>query len=234
LEESIPSVDRTTSDGADVNFFSPLPNRLPFPNAKLSRWCRERRPLEQRFQINDETRRTCEIFLCGQDGLPPEAGWTDHGGVVAPFPPRRTVELWEGLTTNVFVLYRDGVLRTAPSDRVLSGYVRHLVIQAAAQGGLVEGPVEERAPLVEEADRWDEVFVTSSVQLVVPVQSVCVVNDGVRVPVWTCARSYRTSSRLEEENGSDLRNSDPANDSLWKKIYDALLQSMLHTVIPIQ
>jgi hypothetical protein len=214
----------------DIDFdFASLPNRLPFPSAKLSRWCRDRRPLEDRFQIDDGTGRASEIILCSPGSPPPpDGGWTDRVGAAVPFVPHKTTELWEGLTTNFFVLYRDGVLRTAPTDRVLGGYVRYLVIQAAARGIV---SVEERAPLLEESDSWEEVFVTSSVRLIVPVESVSVVSDGARVPVWTRKPSDRAARA--DEDGSDCVD-DGDRDSLWKRIYNVLLDSLSNSVVPLQ
>jgi hypothetical protein len=88
--------------------------------------------------------------------------------------------------------------------------------------------VEERAPLLEESDRWEEVFVTSSVRLIVPVESVSVVSDGARVPVWTRERS----SRAAGADGSCVDNGD--SDSLWKQIYDVLLDSLSNSVVPLE
>ena len=131
-----------------------LPNRcLNLPKAKLSSWCQTRRPLEETYKhIGVE-----EVLLIR--------------------PPRRTNpveiinyvdwELLEGLTSNLFVIYSDGTLRTGQTD-VLDGFARQLVLQCAERCGILHDP----APiLMQDAKKglWTEVFVTSAIKLVVPV-----------------------------------------------------------------
>jgi hypothetical protein len=176
--------------------------------------------LEARFQRNDDgaeadAPEVGEVILCGEDSPDPTGlgGWTDHGGMPVP----GQTELWEGLTTNLFIVYKNGILRTAPTDRVLDGYVRHHIVENHQSFGIQS--VQEAAPLLEDSDQWREVFVTSSVRLVVPVQSVSVMRGGVRVPVWT---SGHFVSRDETNRGV----------LLWRKIYDALIQSMADSVGP--
>jgi hypothetical protein len=74
------------------------------PRAKLSSWCRIRRPLED--QLKDE--HVGEVILTRQDD-------------------KNNIELLEGLTSNLFVLYRNGTLRT-PDEGVLGGCARNQVV----------------------------------------------------------------------------------------------------------
>ena len=122
-----------------------LPNRVDhLPRAKLSSWCRKRRPLEQEFK----TMGVGEVLLV-------RVG--DGGGVF----------LLEGLTSNLFAVYPGGVLRTPASDCVLEGYARRLVLEAAQRCGLkVEiGPIQ-----LEDSCLWEELFLTSSIRLIAPIQ----------------------------------------------------------------
>ncbi len=137
-----------------------LPNRYQnFPRAKLSSWCRRRRLLEEIFK---------------GDGI---------GDVILTMPcdykiqseaaPQRTtkprIKLLEGLTSNLFVVYPGRTLRTAVSDHVLGGYIRELIIERAKKCGYT---VEFGSISLEDASLWQEVFVTSSIRLIIPVEKI--------------------------------------------------------------
>jgi branched-subunit amino acid aminotransferase/4-amino-4-deoxychorismate lyase len=77
-------------------------------------------------------------------------------------------ELLEGLSSNLFVVYRNGELRTA-HDGVLSGYVRHLVLTSAEA---LQIPVNREPILLSHADQWKEAFITSSTRLLYPIQRI--------------------------------------------------------------
>lgn len=131
----------------DDNSHGSLPSRMPDPNAKLSSWCSRRRPLEQRFKNSSSVG---EVLL------------------VSPLPDG-DYQLLEGLTSNVFVLYSDGVLRTAGS-KVLPGYARLLVLESAKRLGI---PTDTSKPIaLSESEQWQEVFVTSAVKLITPVNEI--------------------------------------------------------------
>ena len=89
----------------------------------------------------------------------------------------------QGLTSNVFFLYPGNVLKT-PQDNILKGYARHRVLQAAETLGyhVQQGPIS-----LNEVDSWQEVFVTSAIRLVQPVESIVqhqlAKDNGTRV-VW--------------------------------------------------
>ena len=125
------------------------------PLAKLSSWCRIRRPLEEKFKTKD----VGEVLLA-RSSQTLENEW----------------ELLEGLTSNLFVVYTDGSIRT-PSGTVLNGYARHLVLEAAERNGLkvCDEPIH-----LEDAKNglWVEAFVTSSIRLVIPVGKVMIPANG--------------------------------------------------------
>jgi len=75
----------------------------------------------------------------------------------------------EGGSSNVFLVL-NGFLVTHPKDQnILAGTVRDAVVELCREEGL---PVEERAPLVSELARAEEVFLTSTTLSVLPVSSV--------------------------------------------------------------
>lgn len=135
---------------ASVALGATEPNRHNHsPRAKLSSWCRTRRPLEDRFKPNNDT--VDEVLLV-------------HGST-----------LLEGLTSNLFVLWSNQTL-TTPADGVLEGCARNLVIQQAQRlGWTVQcGPVP-----IESLEDAEEVFLTSAIRLIIPVGKIVTVGqDG--------------------------------------------------------
>jgi hypothetical protein len=136
---------------------SNLPSRKDsYPEAKLSAWCSKRRPLEVQFKSQG----VGEVLLVDEcEG--------DEGNVV---------HLLEGLTSNLFVLYPDNVLRTAATG-VLHGYARQLVLEQAHRLGLTPDFTPIR---LDESALWLDCFVTSSIKLIAPVGNILApVVDGV-------------------------------------------------------
>jgi hypothetical protein len=126
------------------------PSRKGFhPEAKLSSWCRQRRPLEVTLKKSG----IGEVLLV-------DAGQDDGD-----------VEILEGLISNVFFVYPGGYLRTAHRG-VLNGFARHLVLQLAEKCGLTPDLSQTVSP--QDCNQWQEVFVTSSTRLVAPVEQVFV------------------------------------------------------------
>eukprot|EP00547_Thalassionema_nitzschioides_P005962 CAMPEP_0194202714 /NCGR_PEP_ID=MMETSP0156-20130528/2669_1 /TAXON_ID=33649 /ORGANISM="Thalassionema nitzschioides, Strain L26-B" /LENGTH=384 /DNA_ID=CAMNT_0038928289 /DNA_START=349 /DNA_END=1506 /DNA_ORIENTATION=- len=119
------------------------------PGAKISSWCRERRTLEQTFK-SDEIDEVLLVQAIDNDFL-----------------------ILEGLISNVFVVYKGGILRTAGCG-VLEGYARHLIIKYASACGL---EVDYQPISLSDSHLWEEILLTSSVKLVVPV-------DCMYVPIY--------------------------------------------------
>lgn len=132
-------------------------------SAKISSWCRIRRPLEDQSRYKVSKMNVGEVLLVNQ-----------YKSTASNFI--ESLEVLEGLTSNLFVIYKDGTVRTAPATKVLPGYSRHLVMKALHEKSLshIDGTdlkLDERAPTVQDAlhGLWSEVFVTSSIRLVIPV-----------------------------------------------------------------
>ncbi|MCB9778188.1 MAG: aminotransferase class IV [Alphaproteobacteria bacterium] len=91
-----------------------------------------------------------------------EVLWVDAAGL-----------LLEGTWSNAFAV-RDGVLHTAADDgRILCGVTRARVLQAAAEHGV---PVHEGATPA--AGPWDELYISSSLKLLLPIVEL----DGAPAP----------------------------------------------------
>ena len=134
-----------------------LSNSLPtrynnLPEAKISSWCRIRRQLEIMYKREG----IGEVLLTRQKQN------IDQESVNA-------VELLEGLTSNLFIVYKDGSIHTSKVDsEVLGGYARYLVIKAAKQLNMpvVIGPIN-----LQDGSNglWMEAFTTSSIRLIAPI-----------------------------------------------------------------
>jgi hypothetical protein len=149
-----------------------LPNRHQnFPQAKLSCWCRRRRLLEEIFKNDDNIG---DVILTKHHS--DEESSTNQTASSLPSIPIPTVsttstsidsvELLEGLTSNIFVVYPGKILRTPPSTDVLGGYARQLILDCAVKCGY---QVEIGSIPLMDSSLWKEVFLTSSIRLIVPV-----------------------------------------------------------------
>ncbi|KAL3810291.1 hypothetical protein ACHAXA_008659 [Cyclostephanos tholiformis] len=147
-------------------------------SAKISSWCRTRIPLEDSTRFKVPQSGVEEVLLVGRTSdidFDVEKDFID------------SLEILEGLITNFFVIYKDGTVRTAPLPKVLSGYSRHLVLEIINE--LQELKLDDsNAPTVQDAKDgvWSEVFVTSAIKLIVPVNRILIppINDVGSVTLW--------------------------------------------------
>ncbi|KAL3799739.1 hypothetical protein HJC23_010389 [Cyclotella cryptica] len=140
-------------------------------SAKISSWCRVRRPLEDPSIFKVPGMNVGEVLLVRNSSNAASSNFIE------------SLEILEGLTSNVFVIYTDGTIRSAPATNVLPGYSRHLVMKALLkidpQLAAYNGPkliFEDSAPSVQDAlaGLWSEVFVTSSIRLLTPVNRIVI------------------------------------------------------------
>lgn len=200
-----------------------LPSRHDsLPLAKLSSWCRFRRPFESKLTFKPEG--IGEVLLVRN-----RKKWNDNSMNKAN-EGGNTTEILEGLTSNFFVVYRDGTIRTSP-DGVLGGYARSLVFRCAERCGL---RLDMRSPTLEDAKAglWVEAFVTSSVRLVVPVGKIlipryldCDIDQERRLDVAgaTAHHGSERSLDLEEIWSLSSRKAAPWSTPRWKALYTELL-----------
>jgi len=128
-----------------------LPSRFRSPQNKVASWCRLRKPLE-----DPDTYK------------PPGVG---EVLMVRPTADGKN-EILEGLTSNFFVIYKDGTVRT-PDQGVLRGYVRHLVVDCAERAGL---RMDYSPILMNDAPKglWESAFITSSSRLIYPISRILI------------------------------------------------------------
>lgn len=168
--------------------------------AKISAWCHARKSLEDPTRYKVPGMNVGEVLLLNQ-----------CKGASSNFI--ESLEILEGLTSNLFVIYKDGTVRTAPTPKVLPGYSRHLAIKALMNMSSDRANctpklvLHERAPTVQDAmaGLWSEVFITSAIRILIPVHRVLmpgvVVSDessnSHMILVWQGDGSV-TSSKVED------------------------------------
>ncbi|GAX14234.1 hypothetical protein FisN_1Hh426 [Fistulifera solaris] len=142
--------------GKQIDMDSAMPSRVNDPRHKVASWTRLRKQLERPETYKPPG--TSEVLM-----LRPS---TDH-----------RLEVLEGLSSNFFVVYKDGTLRTA-SDGVLLGYARHLVLECAESCGLRF--ISSKSIFLQDAEQglWQEAFITSSSRLIYPISKVIIHTDN--------------------------------------------------------
>eukprot|EP00985_Skeletonema_marinoi_P015679 scaffold8160_cov134-Skeletonema_marinoi.AAC.2 len=162
-------------------------------SAKVSSWCRIRRLLEDPNRYKPPG--VGEVILVRK----PE---TERGTNIMTYSNENfidTLELLEGLISNLFVVYKDGTVRTAPVGLVLPGYARHLIIQELNERGI---KVDSSNPPTIQDMRdglWSEVFVTSAIRLVVPVERIIMPATGANVKpliLWEAPNDEYGATRM--------------------------------------
>lgn len=161
-----------------------LPSRRKLPYAKLSEWCTTRRPLEEIFLKN-----ASEVVMLDQD----------NAGVCT---------ILEGLTSNLVFVYPNGELRSTRHG-VLNGYARELVFEAARQLGY---RTSLTSVSLAESHLWQEVFLTSSVRLIVPIQRMFIGSHHVDDGTVESSIVWETTTT--------------ADASIFKALYRELITSM--------
>ena len=150
IEPIVATVAAKKQSHHQVNVDTSMPSRLRDPQHKIASWTRLRQKMERPYKPPG----VAEVLM-----LLPSDGEGTH--------------VLEGLTSNVFVLYSDGTLRTA-NEGVLYGYARHLVLECAEKCGLRWDP--SLPILLEDAEKglWKEAFITSSSRLIHPISKVMI------------------------------------------------------------
>jgi branched-subunit amino acid aminotransferase/4-amino-4-deoxychorismate lyase len=112
--------------------------------------------------------------------------------------------LLEGATSNVFAVISGGVVTPPLALGILPGIVRARVIERCTRLGI---PVHERVLHRNELARADEIFVTNSIQQIVPL----VAWDGRPIPSRALGARLR---EIDHEGGGHPRRSPASHDSL--------------------
>lgn len=142
-----------------------LPNRLHHsPQSKIASWTRLRKQLEHPETYKPSY--VAEVLLVRQ----PIGG--DGSSSTSSTTASSNVELLEGLSSNIFVLYHNGTLHT-PEVGVLHGYVRHLTLECARE--VLHLPVDTMTPIrLQDVSEWKEAFITSSSRLIYPIDCILI------------------------------------------------------------
>jgi len=196
-----------------------MPSRVRDPQHKVASWTRLRKQMEQPETYKPHG--VAEVLMVRP--LPPSS--SDHGSTESA----DDVEVLEGLSSNVFVVYQDGTLRTA-HDGVLYGYARHLVLQCASSCGLRYDPT---LPIVlQDARRglWKEAFITSSSRLVYPISKVLVHTDQDMKfeEYWRDPVLCRSSDGDDNHHHPNGRSQDHGAADAEKPKWQQLLDKILH------
>mmetsp|Transcript_13960 Transcript_13960/g.15959 ORF Transcript_13960/g.15959 Transcript_13960/m.15959 type:complete len:481 (+) Transcript_13960:114-1556(+) len=179
-----------------------LPNRYQnFPQAKLSCWCRRRRLLEEIFKKDD----VGDVILtkCSNG----------NKSQLSSSISTESIELLEGLTSNIFFVYPGGLIRTPPSSDTLPGYARQLILDCAVKCGY---QVEVRSIPLKESSSWKEVFLTSSIRLIVPVRAILLPSSSVdgNIPI-----QLETFWEMIPDDKTNIHNNNvPVHDTLYKQV----------------
>lgn len=164
---------------------SSLPTRFQAPQNKVASWCRLRR------QLSDKPPGVAEVIMVKKD--------------------HNQLHILEGTSSNVFVIYKNGTIRTA-QEGVLHGYVRQLVLDVAEDCGLKVDPTP--ITLQDASDAlWEEAFITSSSRLIFPISRVLMPTDD--------ASGHHFSVLWEDPFLQD--NTRPEHDAKWKQLLDLIL-----------
>jgi len=208
-----------------------LPNRQPHPRAKLSAWCRQRRPLDERFRENmyewlpnamvDTSTKKIQASVAVDEVLLVKQGQAK----TADFTEVGQSCLLEGLTSNLFVVYPNKVIRTA-NDGVLHGYARHLLLQAVATDTNDGWVVDTTTPiLLEEANQWQQLFLTSAIRLVVPVGRVLIPVSGKGE--GRCYLREVWIDPIKQDGNTSSQKTVPFQ--IWRRIYASIVQRRYHS-----
>ena len=188
---SIAAKQHESNHTVDVD--TSMPSRLLDPQHKIASWTRLRKKMERPETYKPPG--VSEVLM------------------VRPANGGRT-EVLEGTSSNVFVIYKDGTLRTA-KEGVLYGYARHLVLECAESCGL---QVDFRPILLQDAEKglWEEAFITSSSRLIYPISKVLMHTDHENefVEYWRDPALVR-----EEEDGVA-----PFPKPKWRQMLDKILE----------
>jgi hypothetical protein len=127
------------------------------------------------------------------------------------------LEILEGLSSNFFVIYKGGTVRTA-IDGCLHGYVRHLVLDSLDQCGLVFDP---RPIFLHESSQWHEAFITSSSRLIYPISKILIPEGESASKEESTFQEFWRDQALAAGVSSD----DGLKQPRWRRLLNAMLKA---------
>jgi branched-subunit amino acid aminotransferase/4-amino-4-deoxychorismate lyase len=196
----------TTKDGNSgrATIDKSLPTRYASPQNKIASWCRLRRQMETNSYKAPGIE---EVLMVRQV--------KDEHGV-------ERLEILEGLSSNFFVIYKGGTMRTA-IDGCLHGYVRHLVLDSLDQCGLVFDP---RPIFLHESSQWHEAFITSSSRLICPISKIIIPEGESASKEESTFQEFWRDQALAAGVSSDGVSSDEGlKQPRWRRLLNAMLKA---------
>ncbi|GKY96157.1 hypothetical protein MPSEU_000575700 [Mayamaea pseudoterrestris] len=189
VQPIVAAIAARCDDKHHISIDDHMPTRSHNAQCKIASWTRLRQQMEQPLAYKPAG--VAEVLM------------------VRPLQ-NNEMELLEGSSSNVLVVYKDGSPRTAPHD-VLSGYVRNLVLECAPACGLRLDP----SPiLLSEVDQWEEVIITSSTRLIYPISSILIQMGIKGGSAFDEFWSYRPTTVQADE---------PSKRAKWRHLLDELL-----------
>mmetsp|Transcript_108110 Transcript_108110/g.207792 ORF Transcript_108110/g.207792 Transcript_108110/m.207792 type:complete len:375 (-) Transcript_108110:73-1197(-) len=183
------TVGAHTPDGRGFDLFTfvqPMPSIDPMVDVEAHRATRNNPTIKDVQWVNDRQ------YL---EELQKKAGVNE----VVMFDADGSVS--EGLQTNFFAVSADGVLLTAPDERVLAGTVRKVVLEVAKRNGI---PVRMECPSINALSSWDSCFICSTSRLVKPIRH-------LRAPEFSADRSFPAEQSIAHRLEALVRNSVRSN-----------------------
>jgi hypothetical protein len=213
----------------------------PQPLAKVSSWCKQRKPLEKLFMPQSmltQRNRNIRVESAIQPATVPIHEIILTKAMLSSLDQNGKTDahlLLEGLTSNLFVVYPNNVIRTAGSG-ILFGYVRHLVVGAVngmnqnsshvSTSNTFPWTIDTSTDIrLEDVDEWQEVFCTSSIRLIVPVERIFIPVDNWSNMEKNDVNANFTTTEIRELWHCRL---DPQKQ-VWKSLISLILKGQTKT-----
>jgi hypothetical protein len=177
------------------------------PQSKVASWCRQRKLMEDPTTFKPPG--TIEVLMVRQCNDVPKQG--------QPLP---RLEILEGLSSNFFVIDKNGSLRTA-TDGILHGYVRHLVMECTSSNSCCSSsssttlriPFDPRPIFLDNVDEWAEAFITSSSRLIIPITKIL-------LPIQQPKDNYQSNNKNNNKTHHDADNGITLTDTARTDIFN--------------
>ena len=122
------------------------------PEVKNSKWYLQRKPLE----------------ACRGEGI---------AETILVGPDETGVEgMYEGLTSNIYIITKSLELQTAPTSLVLAGSLRSIIIETCEQVGI---PVVQTVPRLVDLNSAQSAFISNAFKMLVPVSRIAIHNAAM-------------------------------------------------------
>lgn len=214
-----------TSSSNIIEVDQSLPTRFLDPQNKIASWTRIRKQMEVPIYKPPGVSEVLMVRPSTRYNSKHVNNSNEKNKLAAPsqsHPSDTGLEVLEGLSSNFFVVYKDGTIRTA-QDGVLLGYVRQLVLDSLDSCDL---KLDTTNPVLLQDGRdglWEEAFITSSSRLIFPISKMLVhTDDGINFEEYWCDPALSSNTT---KGDLKLGKNDPANERpKWQALLDEILR----------